>query len=70
MKAYEIPVKILEDGKLEIPVSYSSILPHEETIKAIFLVPEKAEDEDEWKILSAKQFFDGYAESDEIYDKL
>ncbi|MFH0975825.1 MAG: hypothetical protein V1874_08590 [Spirochaetota bacterium] len=70
MKAYEIPVKITKDGKIEITSSFKNILPHEKTIKAIFLVPEKSDEDTDWQELSTKQFFDGYAKSDDIYDRL
>jgi hypothetical protein len=72
MKAYEMPVKISNEGKLEIPESLASLLPHNRIVKVIVLIPEQNElDEDkEWASLTANEFLAGYSESDSIYDRL
>lgn len=72
MKAYEMPVKISDDGKLELPQNFVKLLPHDKLIKIILLIPELDEniEDKEWSKLTADQFLNGYSDSDSIYDRL
>lgn len=45
MKAYEMPAKITEDGKLDIPSLPLSSLPRGRTVRLIVLVSETEEEE-------------------------
>lgn len=58
MKTYEMPVKVSDDGKLELPEDLASFLPHNKTVKVIVLIPEEDEDieEKEWNRLTASEF--------------
>jgi hypothetical protein len=70
MKAYEIPLKVTAEGKIELPEALLALLPHGQTVRAIILVPEPADDEENsaWSELTAAQFLAGYSEADSIYD--
>ncbi len=70
MKAYDIPLKVTADGKIELPDALLAVLPHGQTVRAIILVPEPADDEENavWSELAAAQFLAGYSEADSIYD--
>ncbi|RKY65337.1 MAG: hypothetical protein DRP99_00300 [Candidatus Latescibacterota bacterium] len=71
MKAYEIPVKVSAEGKLELPKSLSALLPREQVVRVIILVPEPTDEEESlWSRLTAEQFLAGYSEADSIYDKV
>ena len=70
MKAYEIPLKVTADGTIQLPDALIALLPHGQTVRAIILVPEPADDEENavWSELAAAQFLAGYSEADSIYD--
>ena len=70
MKAYEIPLKVTAEGKIELPEALLALLPHGQTVRAIILVPEPADDEENaaWSELTAAQFLAGYRGADSIYD--
>ena len=71
MKAYEMPVKVSAEGKLELPKSLSALLPREQVVRVIILVPEPTDEEESlWSRLTAEQFLAGYSEADSIYDKV
>lgn len=71
MKAYEFPVKIASDGKIELPDRLSKLLPSNQIIRVIILVDEQTEDDQEgWSRMTAEQFLAGYDEVDAIYDRL
>ena len=72
MKAYELPVTLSEDGKLDIPAGLAAELPRGETIRVIILVPEMTDSEENelWHNMVAEQFLAGYAESDSVYDTI
>lgn len=72
MKAYEVPAKVTPEGKLELPEEMGRLLPRDQAVRVIILVPEPAESEEQamWSRLTAEQFFAGYDEADSIYDKI
>ena len=72
MKAYEIPVKVTPEGKVELPAALLASLPRNQTIRVIILVPEPADQEENaaWPRLTTDQFLAGYSETDSIYDRV
>ena len=72
MKAYEIPIKVTAEGKIELPDALLSLLPCEQVVRVIILVPESTDAEEQavWSRLTAEQFFAGYSEADSIYDRI
>jgi mRNA interferase MazF len=72
MKAYEFPVKVTTEGKLELPEDFLTLLPREQVVRAIILIPEPtdSEEQDMWSRLTAEQFLAGYSEADSIYDRI
>jgi len=70
MKAYEFPVKVSAEGKIEIPAPVSHLIPRGGIVRIILLVPESEDsyEQKQWNYLTAKEFLAGYAESDSIYD--
>ena len=70
MKAYEIPLKVTAEGRIELPDALLALLRHGQTVRAIILVPEPGDHEKdgEWSQLTAAQFLAGYSEADAIYD--
>ena len=70
MKAYEIPVKVTAEGKVELPDALLASLPRNQVVRVIILVPEPLDQEEEaWADLAAAQFLAGYSEADSIYDR-
>jgi len=72
MQAYELPVKVTSEGKLELPEGLLALLPRDRVIRVIILVPEPTDSEEQaaWSRLTAEQFFAGYSEADSIYDTI
>lgn len=72
MKAYEFPVRITLDGRLELPNALSKLLPGNEVVRIIVLVREPTDSEEgsAWARLTTEQFSSGYSEADAIYDNL
>ena len=72
MKAYEIPVKVTPEGKVELPDALLASLPRNQTIRVIILVPEPADQEENaaWSHLTTERFLAGYSEIDSIYDRV
>ena len=71
MKTFEVPIKILSNGILEIPQEFSDILPKNTTLKATFTLPDYYNIEDkEWEQMAVREFISGYDVEDSIYDKL
>lgn len=68
MEAFEFPVKISNDRKIEIPDKYKKNLSTNQEVNVIILV--KDENEEDWNKLTLKEFFDGYGEKDSVYDKI
>jgi hypothetical protein len=71
MKAYEIPVKVAAEGKMELPDALLAVLPRNQTVRVIILVPESADREEDtaWSRLATEQFLAGYSETDSVYDR-
>jgi hypothetical protein len=71
MKAYELPVKVTSEGKLDIPPAFSEMLPRGQVVRVIVLVSEPSDiyEQADWSRLTAEQFLAGYIEADAIYDK-
>ena len=72
MKAYEIPVEVTKEGKIELPDPLLELLPREQLVRMIILIPEPtdAEEQGAWSRLTAEQFLAGYDEADSIYDRM
>ena len=71
MKAYEFPVKVSPSGQIELPDALLALLPLDQLVRVIILVPEQTDRDEieEWSNLTVEQFLAGYSESDSIYDK-
>ncbi len=70
MKAYEIPLKLDKNGKLNIPEKVMALLKKDESIRTIFLINENEDDEISWRMMVKDQFLKGYSETDAVYDKI
>lgn len=72
MKAYELPVKVTPEGELELPETLRTLLPRDQVIRLIILIPEPSgsKEQDAWARLTAEQFLEGYSEADSIYDTI
>ena len=72
MKAYEFPVKITSDGKIELPDKLSKLLPNNQIVRVIILIGEQTDIDEQmdWSRMTAEQFLAGYSEADAIYDRL
>ena len=68
MKAYELPVKLDQNGKVELPTNLAKVLEEASEARMILLV-ESASDKG-WAQLSREQFAAGYADADSAYDTL
>lgn len=72
VKAYEIPVKVTREGRIELPDALLELLPREQIVRLIILIPEpkNSEEHEGWSRLTVEQFFAGYREVDSIYDRI
>jgi hypothetical protein len=72
MKAYEFPVKVTPEGKLDIPPALTEVLPRGQVVRILLLISEPADADEQtaWVCLTAEQFLAGYSEADAIYDRL
>jgi hypothetical protein len=72
MKAYELPVKVTPEGELELPETLLALLPRDQIIRVIILIPELTDSKEQyaWARLTAEQFLAGYSEADSIYDTI
>jgi len=72
MRAYEFPVKVTPEGRIDLPATFAELLPRGQTIRVIVLVNEPADvyEPTEWARLTADQFLAGYSDADAIYDKV
>src|SRR4051812_19670745 len=79
MKAYEFSTTITAEGEIALPAALSELLPHDQQIRVIVLVPEPAsydtnltpeEENRAWAQFGAQQLARFYGEADEIYDRL
>ena len=72
MRAYEVPVEVTSEGKLEIPESLLSQLTRGEVVRLIVLINDPGDQGEDasWSQLTLEQFLSGYSESDAIYDTI
>ena len=72
MKAYELPLKLTDEGTLDLPAELIAILPRDEFLRVLILVPEEADssEEEDWRRMTTDQFFSQFAETDSVYDTL
>lgn len=68
MKAYELPVKLDRDGKVELPTDLAKVLKETSEARMILLV--ESADSQGWAQLSREQFAAGYSDADSVYDTL
>ncbi len=61
MKAYDVPVKITADGKIEFLMMIADALPRD---------PGDPDEVADWQRLTAAQFLACYSDADAIYDKV
>ncbi len=69
MKAFEFQTSLTPSHTLELPAELYAQLAPGSAVRVIVLLPEVNE-ASEWQQLTTEQFFEGYAESDSVYDKL
>jgi bifunctional DNA-binding transcriptional regulator/antitoxin component of YhaV-PrlF toxin-antitoxin module len=69
MKAYEVPMKVTDQGTLKIPSEIARALKKEEVVRVIILVSEPSDEHAAWSRMTAEQFLAGYAEMDAVYDR-
>ena len=72
MKAYEFPIKVTPEGRLELPDALLKLLPSNQVVRVIILISEPTDMEEQaaWSRLTAEQFFAGYSEADAVYDRI
>ena len=72
MRAYEYPVKVSPEGKLELPDTLLEVLIPNQMVRVIILMSETsdAEGEANWSKLTAERFLAGYNEADAAYDDI
>lgn len=72
MRAYEFPIKVTPDGKLELPGALLKLLPDNQVVRVIILISESTDKEEQaaWSRLTVEQFFAGYSEADAVYDRI
>ena len=72
MRAYEFPIKVTPEGRLELPDALLKLLPANQVVRVIIFVSEPADMEEQaaWSRLTAEQFFTGYSEADAVYDRI
>jgi uncharacterized protein (DUF433 family) len=71
MKAYEFPIKVTPEGKLELPDTLLKLLPANQMVRVIILVSEPTDKEEQsaWSRLTTEQFFARDTGADADYDK-
>ena len=68
MRAYELPIKLDRDGKVELPAGIKEVLKEAAEVRMILLI--EGNDEEDWAQETQKQFVAGYDEADSVYDVL
>ena len=68
MRAYELPVKLDQDGKVELPADIKEVLKEAAEVRMILLI--EGNDERDWAQASREGFAAGYGEADSVYDAL
>jgi len=67
--ALEFQASLNPDGTVNVPRDMASQLKNVASFRVVLLVPDGADNDDEaWRRLGLTQFFQGYAESDSVYD--
>lgn len=64
MKAFELPVKLSEEGRVELPSELVDLI-RSSNARILLLIDS---DEEDWVGLSQAQFAAGYDDIDSIYD--
>ncbi len=72
MRAYEFPIKVTPEGRLQLPDALLKLLPSSQVVRVIILINEPTDMEEQaaWSRLTAEQFFSGYSEADTVYDRI
>ncbi len=72
MKLYDFPSRITREGGLQIPDELYELLPADQPVRVIILVPDvdDAEEQAAWSRFTAEQFLSGYSDADSIYDRI
>lgn len=73
MKTFSFPAVPDHTGNIALPAEVKSALPPDCAVEVVVVLREESDqepqDEEMWRRLALKSFFDGYAESDAIYDE-
>jgi hypothetical protein len=69
MKAVEFQSQLGSDQTLPVPASAAERIPVGQPVRVLVLIAEDGA-EQEWEELAAREFGQGYADSDAIYDQL
>jgi len=71
MTAVEFQASMSPDGTVKVPQDLAAQLGKVSSFRVVVFVPTDTDDDDEaWRRLGLTQFFQGYADSDAIYDDL
>ncbi len=72
IKAYDLPLKVTKDGKLELPETLRKQLLNEHFVRVIVLLPEPSDqrDDDGWARIPEQEFLQGYSGADSVYDNI
>lgn len=70
MRAYEFPLKVTEEGDLEIPDALRRLDLESREGRVIILIDESSDTEEQaiWHQLTQEEFLARYSETDAIYD--
>lgn len=67
MKKFEFQTYVNADETMNIPTEVASQIERSSPVRVVMLIPDGTEDQ-HWANLTAEQFFQGYADTDAIYD--
>lgn len=74
MKTFSFPAVLDDAGKIALPAEVTSALPPASVVDVVVFLREdvgsEGEEDEMWRRLALKSFFEGYAESDAIYDEV
>jgi len=68
MKAFELPVTVDAEGRIEVPASLASLLEQDPSARIILLIEEDGEAA--WSKAASEAFLVDYADTDSVYDTL
>jgi bifunctional DNA-binding transcriptional regulator/antitoxin component of YhaV-PrlF toxin-antitoxin module len=68
MKAFELPVKVDAEGRIELPASLARLLEQDPSARMILLIEEDGEAV--WSKAASEAFLVGYADTDSVYDTI